>query len=71
MNDLTLKLKQSVISQLTKNEQIVDEKYLTKGSKSYTRRELASEIENETDFGIEFISGMVILAIDLTARQKV
>jgi hypothetical protein len=70
MNELSLKLKQNVISQLTKNEQIVDERYLTKGNKSYTRRDIATEIENESEFGIEFLSGMIMLAIDLTARQK-
>jgi phosphotransacetylase len=70
MNDLALKLKQCVISQLTKNEQIADDKYLLKGNKSYTRRDIAKEIEDETEFGVEFLSGMIMLSIDLTARGK-
>jgi hypothetical protein len=70
MNELALKLKQTIISQLIKNEQIVDAIYLHKGRKSYSRRNIATEIENETEFGIEFLAGMVMLAIDLTARQK-
>lgn len=72
MNELTLKLKNEVIRSLTNNEQNLDEDYyLVSGDKKYTRRELAAEIENETKFGIKMLSNMVMLAIDLTARQKV
>ena len=70
MNELSLKLKNEVVRQLTKNEQIVDEKYLHKGGKVYSRRELAAEIEAETEFGIDLLAGMVTLAIDISTRQK-
>jgi len=70
MNDLTLKLKKSVIDKLTRNEQNLDEPYLVRNQKAYTRRELASEIENETELGIDTLTSMIMLAIDLTARHK-
>lgn len=70
MNELSLKLKNEVVRKLTSNEQNLDEVYLSKGGKSYTRRELASEIENETEVGIGILSNMIMLAIDITSRQK-
>lgn len=70
MEDLSLKLKKSVIDKLTRNEQNLDIPYLVRNQKSYTRRELASEIENETELGIDTLTSMLILAIDLTARHK-
>lgn len=70
MEDLSLKLKKSVIDKLTRNEQMLDVPYLVRNQKSYTRRELASEIENETEIGIDTLTSMLILAIDLTARHK-
>ncbi len=70
MDSLTIKLKAEVIKHLTKNEQIIDDKYFYKGEKFYSRRELAAEIESETETGIEILTNMVILAIDLTARQS-
>lgn len=70
MEDLSLKLKKSVIDKLTRNEQMLDVPYLVRNQKSYTRRELASEIENETELGIDTLTSMLILAIDLTARHK-
>lgn len=71
METLVDKLKKDLIKNLTSNEQIADLDYLHAGTKTYTRREIAAEIENETEFGIDFLSGMVQLAIDLTARQKI
>lgn len=70
MNELSLKLKKEVVRQLTKNEQIMDEKYLYKGGKVYTRKELAVEIEAETEFGIDLLAEMITLAIDISTRQK-
>lgn len=70
MNDLTLKLKNEVVRQLTKNEQNMDSDYLVKSDKMYSRRQLAAEIESETQFGIEILTSMIVLAIDLTARQR-
>ena len=70
MNELALKLKTEVVKQLIKNEQNMDVDYLVGGRKTYTRRELADEIEKETEFGMETLANMVLLAIDLTARQR-
>jgi len=70
MNELALKLKNEVVRQLTKNEQILDVDYFIKGDKKYSRRDLAFEIESESEFGIEMLSGMIVLAIDLTSRNK-
>ena len=60
-----------MVKKLINNEQTADKKYMTIGSKTYTRRELSDEILNETQLGIDFITNMLMLAIDLTARQKV
>ncbi len=71
MNELTLKLKNEVIKQLTINEQNINDEYLIRGNnKVYNRRELAYEIETETEFGVEILTEMVLLAIDLVARKK-
>jgi hypothetical protein len=68
MNELTLKLKNEVVRQLTKNEQNMNSDYLVKGDKTYSRRQLAAEIENETQFGIEILTSTIVLAMDLTVR---
>ncbi len=70
MNELTIKLKNEVVKQLTKNQQNIDDDYVVKGNKTYSRRELATEIINETQFGIELLANVIVLAIDLTARQR-
>lgn len=70
MNELTLKLKNEVVRQLTRNSQNLDTKYLQKCGKTYTRRELAAEIKAETEFGVDLLAGMILLAIDISARQK-
>lgn len=71
MENLSKKLKSNLINQLVSNEQIADEKYIVIGNKSYSRRDISIEIENETEFGIDFLSNMILLAIDLTSRKKV
>lgn len=70
MNELALKLKNGVVKTLTRNEQNLDEDYLVKSDKTYSRRELAAEIENETPFGMELLTKTIILAIDLITRQR-
>lgn len=70
MNELTLKLKNEIIKQLTKNKHNVDDTYIICGDMSYTRKELASEIKKETEFGIKMLADMVMLAIDITSRQR-
>lgn len=70
MIDLSLKLKETLITKLLSNEQIVDEPYLYKGNITYTRRMLAYEIENETDVGLETLSSIMMLSLDILTRQK-
>ena len=70
MNELSIKLKNEVVRQLTKNEQNMDDPYLISGNQTYTRKQLADEIEKETQLGIQTLTSMVILAIDLTTRIR-
>ena len=70
MNELTLKLKNEVVKQLTKNKNNIDDHYIVVGNRSYSRRKLAAAIENETKTGINILSDMIMLAIDLTSRNK-
>jgi hypothetical protein len=69
MDKLVKKLKNNLVSKLTANDQIMDNPYLIRGNKTYTMRQLSIEIENDTDFGVEFLTDMIMLSIDLTARQ--
>lgn len=70
MNDLTSKLKELLITKLLSNDQIVDEPYLYKGDTTYTRRMLAYEIENETEVGLETLTSIMMLSLDILSRQK-
>ena len=70
MEELSKKLKAELISQLTRNEQNLNLPYLTRGDKMFTRKTLATEIENETDIGIEILTNILMLAVDLMTRQK-
>jgi hypothetical protein len=63
------KLKQQMIKTYLK---FGDEKaLLIKGKKLYTGKEIAEEIQNETEFGIHVINNMIQLAIDLVKRDKI
>jgi len=70
MEKLSLKLKKSLVDKLTRNEHNLDIPYIVRNQKSYTRRTLALEIENETEIGIDTLTSMIMLAIDLTSRHK-
>jgi hypothetical protein len=48
-----------------------DEKVLTRGRYSYTGNQLANEIENETEVGINMINSILKLTIDLLKRDKI
>lgn len=69
MQELTRKLKESLIDSLTRNQQNLNEPYLNKHGKLWTRKELSEEIRNETDFGIELMSNMLMLSIDIISRN--
>lgn len=63
------KLKQLMITTYRK---FGDEKALMlKGRFSYTGNEIAKEIENETEFGIEVLNSLLQLTIDLLKRNKI
>lgn len=70
MEELSKKLKTELISQLMRNEQNLNAPYLMRGDKMFTRKALATEIENETDIGIEILTNILMLAVDLMTRQK-
>jgi len=44
---------------------------LIKGKHSYTGTEIAEEIENETELGIDIINNIFQLTIDLLKRDKI
>lgn len=70
MEESYQKLKYSVANSLILNDQNLDEPYLVSGNKTYSRRELATEISNETDFGVKLMSNIMILSLDLISRNK-
>lgn len=54
MNDLTKRLKESLIRTfLNVKQDKLDESYITTSQGTFTRREFASEIENETEIGLQ------------------
>lgn len=69
LNELALKLKNSVISSLNDKDKL-DDGYLVKGDKTYTRRDLIEHITNETEFGMKILADNILLMIDISTRQK-
>ena len=53
-----------------KSRNNVDVPYMMIGNKSYSLNQILEEIENDTDFGKDFIKGVVILIIDFLTRGK-
>lgn len=64
------RLKEGIIKSLCMNEQNANEPYLLARGKSYTRPQIAEEINNNTDFGNQMVNNMLMLALDLIARGK-
>lgn len=69
MEGLSQKLKESVISRLSKTDDNMDAPYIIRGGESYTKRDLIYHIENETEFGIDTLSNLIITTIDILSRQ--
>ena len=70
MNEqLCIKLKLTLIKSLLSNEQIVDEIYLIRGDKSYTRKELAKELEIESEFGLQVMTNILKLSIEMFEKN--
>lgn len=48
-----------------------EDKMLSTRGKSWSGVELAQEVDNETEFGVELINMMINLTIDLVKRDKI
>lgn len=48
-----------------------DKPYLLANGKSWTTKELMSEIKNKTKFGEELVENTLRLTLDLLSRQKI
>lgn len=70
MKDLLERLKMATVENLRKNEQIKYDDYLAHAGKVYSRSMIADEIESDTEFGVYILSGMLLLSLDLVAREK-
>lgn len=71
MNELSNRLKNAIVSDiLNKKQNLLDEHYVTSSQGSFTRRELAEEIKNETEVGMQVVEDILKLTLDLLHRQK-
>lgn len=52
-------------------ESELDKHYITCSAGSFTRREMAKEIELDTNFGRKQIDDLISLTIDLLEREKI
>jgi len=68
INELSEKLKQSVINRY---KDYNDKEICYFKSKNWTGNELAKEVENETEIGIDSINMLLFLTIDLLNRGKI
>lgn len=70
MNTLNKRLKESLIRTILNVKQDkLDEHYLTTSKGSFTRKELASEIENETEIGLQQLESILKLTIFLLEKN--
>lgn len=69
--DKAAELRKALWEHLISNPQIIDDPYLFTNGKVYTRRELSYEVNFGTPVGIEIITKMLLLSLDLMARDKV
>lgn len=60
-------LKQHLIDRYRK---IGDDKAISTKGRSYSGNQMADEIENETEFGIQSIKSLISLTIELVSRDK-
>jgi len=70
INELSLKLKNELINDLMTSPRNLDVEYLHVGMKVYSRRELANEIKNETEFGLEWLATSITVAINIIAKDS-
>ncbi len=71
MADLATRLKESLVKHiLSVKLDELDKPYLSSSSGSFSRRELATEIDHETEIGIDMMEKLLFLTIDLLERGK-
>lgn len=71
LNELSLKLKKALVNNLLEvDESELDKPYVASSRGVWSRRFLATEIENETELGIEQMEMLFGLTIDLIERGK-
>lgn len=71
MQELSEKLKNQLVETLIRNEQNADTPYLYTEGRYWTRREISEEIKNETEFGVNQMASLLVLSLDLIARNSV
>jgi hypothetical protein len=67
MNELSKELKDLTVATYKK---FGEDKGLVTRGKAYTGNEVAYEIENETELGMNILRSLLSLSIDLIKRQK-
>lgn len=70
MQELSERLKNSLIESLIRNEQNVNEPYLYCNGKHWTRREISEEIKNETEFGVSQMTNIMLTSLDFITRNS-
>ena len=71
MEELSQKLKKSLVNNILNHKQTdLDVHYMTTSQGSFSRNELASEIENETVVGVKLLNDIINLSIHLLERGK-
>ncbi len=71
MDKLTQRLKESLVREfLNVKMDKLDDSYMTTSRGSFTRRELAKEIEEETEIGLSQLESILKLTIHLLERNK-
>ena len=62
-------LKKEIIDNLMKGDDI-DSPHLIIGYNSFSKRQIADEIEKNSEFGSRFVNNIILLALDLFMRGK-
>jgi len=63
------KLKQKLIADM-RNSKDADQPYISNSTGSWTKNQVADEVEKGTEFGIDMLSGLIMLTLDLMSRGK-
>lgn len=63
-------LREKAIENIIQDGEDLDKIFMISGNNSYSRRDIAEGIKNETEFGVEMLSKLITLTIDLVSRGK-